>query len=102
MNSDAVTRGLLFLSLTAAGVPGNAAVIFAFISAAFHEGRLSPADAIVLHLASANLMVVGIRCLLEVLASFEIYSVFDDTGCKAVIFIYRTSRSLSGVIVYYM
>ncbi|XP_058616217.1 olfactory receptor class A-like protein 1 [Onychostoma macrolepis] len=95
MNSDALTRGLLFLSLTAAGVPGNAAVICAFVSVAFHEGRLSPADAIVLHLASANLMVVGIRCLLEVLATFQIYNVFDDTGCKTVIFVYRTSRSLS-------
>ncbi len=67
MNSDAVTRGLLFLSLTATGVPGNTAVI---------------------------------RCLLEVLATFEIYNVFDDTGCKAVIFVYRTSRSLSNIILY--
>ncbi|KAI2647861.1 vomeronasal type-1 receptor 1-like protein [Labeo rohita] len=95
MNSDTLTRGLLFLSLAAAGVPGNGAVICAFVSVAYHEGRLSPADAIVLHLASANLMVVGIRCLLEVLATFEIYNVFNDTGCKAVIFVYRTTRSLS-------
>ncbi|KAL1251802.1 hypothetical protein QQF64_019598 [Cirrhinus molitorella] len=95
MNSDTLTRGLLFLSLAAAGVPGNGAVICAFLSVAYHEGRLSPADAIVLHLASANLMVVGIRCLLEVLATFEVYNVFNDTGCKAVIFVYRTTRSLS-------
>uniref|UniRef100_A0A8C1P5N2 Vomeronasal type-1 receptor n=1 Tax=Cyprinus carpio TaxID=7962 RepID=A0A8C1P5N2_CYPCA len=95
MNSDTLTRGLLFLSLAVTGVPGNTAVICAFLSVAYHEGRLSAADTIVLHLASANLMVVGVRCLLEVLATFEIHNVFDDTGCKAVIFIYRTSRSLS-------
>ncbi|XP_051764039.1 olfactory receptor class A-like protein 1 [Ctenopharyngodon idella] len=95
MNPDALTRGLLFLSLAVTGVPGNAVVICAFLSLAYHDGHLSPADAIVLHLASANLAVVAVRCLLEVLATFGIYNVFDDTGCKAVIFIYRTSRSLS-------
>ncbi|XP_067253126.1 olfactory receptor class A related 2 [Chanodichthys erythropterus] len=95
MNPDALTRGLLFLSLAVTGVPGNTIVICAFLSLAYHEGRLSPADAIVLHLASANLAVVAVRCLLEVLATFSVYNVFDDTGCKAVIFIYRTSRSLS-------
>ncbi|XP_051549294.1 olfactory receptor class A-like protein 1 [Myxocyprinus asiaticus] len=95
MTSDFWTRGMLFLSLTVVGVPGNGAVIFAFLLVAYHEGHLLPADAIVLHLASANLMVVAVRCLLEVFATFEIYNVFDNTGCKAVIFIYRTSRSLS-------
>ncbi|KAA0711695.1 Vomeronasal type-1 receptor 97 [Triplophysa tibetana] len=95
MNSDALTRGMLFLSLTVMGVLGNGAVICAFLLAMYREGRLLPADAIVLHLASTNLMVVGVRCLLEVLATFNIYNAFNDVGCKAVIFIYRTSRSLS-------
>lgn len=95
MNPGTLMRGMLFLSLTAVGVPGNGAVICAFLSVLYREGRLLPADAIVLHLASANLMVVGVRCLLEVLATFDIYNAFDNVGCKAVIFIYRTSRSLS-------
>nr|AEQ93192.1 V1R pheromone receptor-like protein 1 [Paramisgurnus dabryanus] len=95
INSDAWTRGMLFLTLALMGIPGNGAVIYAFLSAMCHEGHLLPADAIVLHLASVNLTVVGVRCLLEVLATFEIYNVFNDVGCKAVIFIYRTSRSLS-------
>lgn len=95
MNSEIWTRGMLYLTLTMTGVPGNCIVICAFLSAMHREGRLLPADAIVLHLASANLMVVGVRCLLEVLATFDIYNAFDDIGCKAIIFIYRTSRSLS-------
>ncbi|XP_056613985.1 olfactory receptor class A-like protein 1 [Triplophysa dalaica] len=95
MNSDTLTRGMLFLSLTAMGVLGNGVVICTFLSAMYREGRLLPADAIVMHLASTNLMVVGVRCLLEVLATFDIYNAFNDVGCKAVIFIYRTSRSLS-------
>ncbi|XP_048088038.1 olfactory receptor class A-like protein 1 [Alosa alosa] len=95
MESEILTRGLLYLSLTLLGVPGNSIVIWAFVRLAYQERHLLPADAIVLHLASANLIVVGVRCLLESLATFQLSDVFSDTGCKAVIFLYRTSRSLS-------
>ncbi|XP_047439434.1 olfactory receptor class A-like protein 1 [Mugil cephalus] len=95
MSSEEFVRGMLYVSLTVVGVPGNTAVIVAFLLLFYQENRLLPADAIVLHLACANLLVVGVRCLLETLASFHVVNVFDDIGCKAVIFIYRTSRSLS-------
>nr|XP_019952173.1 PREDICTED: vomeronasal type-1 receptor 3-like [Paralichthys olivaceus]XP_019952174.1 PREDICTED: vomeronasal type-1 receptor 3-like [Paralichthys olivaceus] len=95
MSSEVFVRGMLYLSLTVIGVPGNTAVILAFLLLLHQENRLLPADAIVLHLACMNLLVVGVRCLLETLVSFELADVFSDVGCKAVIFIYRTSRSLS-------
>lgn len=95
MEQQQLVRGMLYLSLTVVGVPGNAAVIWAFLLGLSQEHRLHPADAIVLHLACANLLVVGVRCLLETLADFRLANVFDDTGCKAVIFVFRTSRSLS-------
>uniref|UniRef100_A0A8C5CLR6 Vomeronasal type-1 receptor n=1 Tax=Gadus morhua TaxID=8049 RepID=A0A8C5CLR6_GADMO len=88
-------RAMLYLTLTVVGVPGNLAVIWAFLLALHQERRLLPADTILLHLASVNLLVVGVRCLLETLASFRLASVFGDTGCKSVIFVYRTARSLS-------
>lgn len=95
MSSELFVRGMLYLSLTVVGVPGNTAVILAFLLLLHQENRLLPADAIILHLACANLLVVGVRCLLETLASFRLANIFGDIGCKAVIFVYRTSRSLS-------
>lgn len=95
MQSDLFVRGMLYLFLTVVGVPGNAAIILAFLLLLYQENQLLPADAIVLHLASVNLLVVGVRSLLETLASFRLADVFSDVGCKAVIFVYRTSRSLS-------
>ncbi|TTV91458.1 Vomeronasal type-1 receptor 2 [Bagarius yarrelli] len=95
MDPELLTRGLLYLFLAITGVPGNITVIYAFLMVLHHERRLLTADGIVLHLALANLLVVGVRCILEVFATFEIVNVFDDTGCKAVIFVYRTARSLS-------
>ncbi|XP_059185915.1 olfactory receptor class A-like protein 1 [Centropristis striata] len=95
MSSEEFVRGMLYLSLTVVGVPGNATIILAFLLLLHQENRLLPADVIVLHLACVNLLVVGVRCLLETLASFRLASIFGDVGCKAVIFVYRTSRSLS-------
>ncbi|TNN51533.1 Vomeronasal type-1 receptor 1 [Liparis tanakae] len=95
MPSELFVRGMLYLSLTVVGVPGNAAVILAFLLLLRRESRLLPSDVIVLHLACVNLLVVVVRCLPETLASFRLASVFGDVGCKAVIFVYRTTRSLS-------
>lgn len=89
MQSDLFVLGMLYLFLTVVGVLGNAAVILAFLLLLYQEKRLLPADAIVLHLACVNLLVVGIRCLLETLASFHLAAVFSDVGCKSVIFVYR-------------
>ncbi|XP_058487173.1 olfactory receptor class A-like protein 1 [Solea solea] len=95
MPSEELIRGMLYLSLTVVGVPGNIAVILAFLLLLHQENQLLPADVIVLHLACANLLVVAVRCLLETLASFQLANVFDDHGCKSVIFVHRTARSLS-------
>ncbi|XP_068170756.1 olfactory receptor class A related 2 [Antennarius striatus] len=95
MQSQEFIRGMLYLSLTVVGVPGNVAIIVAFLLLLYQENCLLPADAIILHLACVNLLVVGVRCLLETLASLHLSSIFSDLGCKAVIFVYRTSRSLS-------
>ncbi|XP_072522631.1 olfactory receptor class A related 2 [Salminus brasiliensis] len=90
-----MTRGLLYLFLPMFGIPGNCTVIWAFLRALHQEGSLLPADAIVLHLACANLLVVGVRCVFETLANFQVFNVFNDTGCKSIYFMYRTSRGLS-------
>ncbi|CAJ1050176.1 olfactory receptor class A-like protein 1 [Xyrichtys novacula] len=95
MLSEVFVRGMLYASLTVVGVPGNSAVILAFLIVLYQGNQLLPADAIVLHLACVNLLVVSVRCLIETIASFRLASIFGDLSCKAVIFIYRTSRSLS-------
>ncbi|XP_066527843.1 olfactory receptor class A related 2 [Hoplias malabaricus] len=95
MDGETLTRGLLYLSLAVLGIPGNTLMILAFLLMLHRESRLLPADAIILHLSVANLSVVGVRCVLETLATFRLVNVFNNAGCKGVIFVYRTSRALS-------
>lgn len=95
MQSVEFVRGILYLSLTVVGAPGNICLILAYLILLYQENRLLPADVIILHLSCVNLLVVVVRCLLEFLASFHLAIIFGDVGCKSVIFVYRTSRSLS-------
>lgn len=95
MESESVIRGLLFLFLTVVGIPGNSLVIWAFVRVASRDGCLLPADAIVLHLASANLLVVTVRCLPETLATFRLAAIFNDASCRGIIYVFRTARTLS-------
>ncbi|XP_018580897.1 olfactory receptor class A related 2 [Scleropages formosus] len=95
MQSDELVRGLLYLFLAVVGIPGNCLVIWAFLQAMHTEHQVLPADAIVLHLVSVNLLVVGVRCLLEALATFRLANIFSDAGCKGIIMVYRMARSLS-------
>lgn len=95
MPSELFVRGMLYLTLTVVGVPGNATIILAFLLLLYQKNHLLPSDVIVLHLACVNLLVVVVRCLLETLASLRLPSILGDVGCQVVIFVYRTSRSLS-------
>ncbi|XP_061893528.1 olfactory receptor class A-like protein 1 [Entelurus aequoreus] len=95
MPSEEFVRGMMYLSLTVVGIPGNTAIVVAFLSVLHRDKRLLAADAIVLHLACVNLVVVAVRCLLETLASLRLADIFSEAACKGVIFVYRTSRSLS-------
>ncbi|KAM9813453.1 olfactory receptor class A related 2 [Neosynchiropus ocellatus] len=94
--SEMFVRAALYLSLAVVGVPGNTVVILSLLLLLNQKNQLLPADTIMLHLACVNLLVVAVRCLAETLASFHVAAnVFQDLGCKAIIFIYRTSRALS-------
>ncbi|XP_048408866.1 olfactory receptor class A-like protein 1 [Stegostoma tigrinum] len=90
-----VVKGTLYLLLTVIGIPGNVTIIASFIHVAYYDHKLLAADTIVSNLATVNLLVALVRCIPETTAAFGLKQLFDDNGCKIVIFIYRTTRSLS-------
>lgn len=94
MPSEQFIQAMLYLALMVVGISGNTAVILAFLLLIYKENVLLTADAIVLHLACANLLLVAVRCLLETLASFELTNIFRDAGCKSVTFIQTLELSV--------
>ncbi|XP_072419237.1 olfactory receptor class A related 2 [Chiloscyllium punctatum] len=95
MEGRSGVKGTLYLLLTAIGIPGNIIIIASLIHIAYYDHKLLAADAILSNLATVNLFVVLVRCIPETTAAFGLKQLFDDNGCKIVIFIYRTTRSLS-------
>ncbi|XP_067863868.1 olfactory receptor class A related 2 [Heptranchias perlo] len=95
MEGRSIVKGTLYLLLTVIGIPGNLTIIASFTHIAYCDHKLLPADTIVSNLAIVNLLVVLVRCIPETTAAFGLKQLFDDYGCKIIIFIYRTTRSLS-------
>uniref|UniRef100_UPI00398E58A1 olfactory receptor class A related 2 n=1 Tax=Pristiophorus japonicus TaxID=55135 RepID=UPI00398E58A1 len=95
MEGRSIVKGTFYLLLTMIGIPGNLTIIASFIHIAYCDHKLLPADTIVSNLAIVNLLVVLVRCIPETTAAFGRKQLFDDYGCKIIIFIYRTTRSLS-------
>nr|XP_057910497.1 olfactory receptor class A-like protein 1 [Doryrhamphus excisus] len=88
-------KGVSFLLQTGMGILGNAVVLLAYAHIIFTEPKLLPVDMILCHLAFAHLMLMLTRGVPQTLTVFGYTDLFNDAGCKVIIFSYRISRALS-------
>ncbi|KAG9352804.1 hypothetical protein JZ751_017380 [Albula glossodonta] len=82
-------------SATGLGILGNILVLLAYAHIVLVERRLQPVDAILCHLAFANLLLLLTRCVPQTMTVFGLRNLLDDPGCKVVIYTYRIARALS-------
>ncbi|XP_028302417.1 olfactory receptor class A-like protein 1 [Gouania willdenowi] len=88
-------KGVSFLLQTAMGILGNTVVLLAYTHIVYSESKLLPVDMILCHLAFVNLMLLLVRCIPQTMTVFGLRDLFNDPGCKVVIYAYRISRALS-------
>ncbi|XP_036387110.1 olfactory receptor class A-like protein 1 [Megalops cyprinoides] len=88
-------KGVSFLLQTGLGILGNVLVLLAYVAIVLAEHRLQPVDAILCHLAFANLLLLLTRCVPQTMTVFGLRNLLDDPGCKVVIYSYRIARALS-------
>lgn len=88
-------KGVSFLLQTGLGILANTLVLLAYAHMLLRESRLTPADAILCHLAFADLLLLLTRGVPQTLSVFGVRNLLGDAGCKAVIYLYRVSRALS-------
>ncbi|XP_054640394.1 olfactory receptor class A-like protein 1 [Dunckerocampus dactyliophorus] len=88
-------KGVSFLLQTGMGILGNIVVLLAYGHIIFTEPKLLPVDMILCHLALANLMLMLTRGVPQTITVFGHTNLFNDPGCKVIIFSYRISRALS-------
>ncbi|KAG2468029.1 olfactory receptor class A-like protein 1 [Polypterus senegalus] len=95
MDTRAIMKATGFVVLTLVSIPSNLIIFCAFLHTQLADGKLMPADVILCHLVWANLMVAFSRSIPQTLSAFGNKNLFDDIGCKIVIFWFRVFRGLS-------
>ncbi|XP_039605775.1 olfactory receptor class A-like protein 1 [Polypterus senegalus] len=95
MDTRAIFKASSFLILTVISVPSNLFICCAFLHTLLTEAKLTPADVILWHLALTNLTSTFTRSFSQMLTAFGYHNIYDDFGCKMVLFFFRVSRTLS-------
>ncbi|KAG2468028.1 ORA1 protein, partial [Polypterus senegalus] len=95
MEPRLVLKAAGFIFLDTVGIPGNLTILLFFARLSYFQGKLQTSDVIITHLASFNLVVVLLRGIPQALTALGYRNLFNDNGCKAVIYIYRICRAMS-------
>ncbi|XP_044529512.1 vomeronasal type-1 receptor 2-like [Gracilinanus agilis] len=96
MVSSEVIFGMAFFFQCAIGVAGNLLLLILYGYIAFKKPKeKKPMDLILAHLTLANMATLFTRGIPEIMFCFGMRNIFNDLGCKVVMYIYRISRGLS-------
>ncbi|XP_034978115.1 olfactory receptor class A-like protein 1 [Zootoca vivipara] len=89
-----VMNMLGFISLDMIGIPGNLAILCAFLKATCQQ-NFTPSEIILGKLALANLLVILTRGVPLTLQAFGIHTMHDNLTCGITLYIYCVSRAMS-------
>ncbi|XP_044529527.1 vomeronasal type-1 receptor 1-like [Gracilinanus agilis] len=96
MVSSELIFGVVFIFQCAIGIVGNSLLFVLYICIAFKKPQeKKPMDLILAHLTLANMATLFTRGIPEIMFCFGMRNIFNDLGCKVVMYIYRISRGLS-------
>ncbi|XP_043931989.1 uncharacterized protein LOC122805788 [Protopterus annectens] len=87
--------GIIFFLMTITGIVGNLLVLAVFLHSALYDCKLKKAEIILVNLAASNLLVFLTGGVPNFLYVFGVKNVFNDIGCKLIVFIFRASRALT-------
>nr|XP_020043669.1 vomeronasal type-1 receptor 1-like [Castor canadensis] len=96
MFASDLTFGFFLLSEISFGLTGNL-LFFALhmYTILFQHHLRKPIDVIFTHLALVNVLTIMFRLIPDTMSSFRGGHLFNDVGCKTVLYIYRVTWNLS-------
>ncbi|XP_028714912.1 vomeronasal type-1 receptor 4-like [Peromyscus leucopus] len=86
---------IIFLSQTTIGILGNVSLMFYYLVLYYREHILKPIDLILVHLMTANAMIILSLGVPHTMAAFGLMQFLNDFGCRLVIYIQTVGRSVS-------
>ncbi|XP_036032470.1 vomeronasal type-1 receptor 4-like [Onychomys torridus] len=86
---------LIFLSQTVIGILGKFSLTFYYLVLYYRECTLKPSDLILVHLMTANAMIILSLGVPHTMAAFGLMQFLNDLGCRILIYIQTVGRSVS-------
>ncbi|XP_043932217.1 olfactory receptor class A-like protein 1 [Protopterus annectens] len=83
-----------FVLLLVIGISANFTILMLFLVSAISDKKLMPTDFILTKLSFVNIVVVLVRGIPQTLTALGMQKLFNDNGCKFVVFTYRVCRAM--------
>ncbi|XP_028714913.1 vomeronasal type-1 receptor 4-like [Peromyscus leucopus] len=90
-----LVKRIIFLSQTTIGILGNFSLIFYYLVIYYRECILKPTDLILVHLMTANVMIIISLGVPHTMAAFGLKKFLNNFGCRLLLYIQAFSRSVS-------
>uniref|UniRef100_A0A8C5MHJ7 Vomeronasal type-1 receptor n=1 Tax=Leptobrachium leishanense TaxID=445787 RepID=A0A8C5MHJ7_9ANUR len=95
MDLQSVFKAAGFLLLVIIGIPGNIFILLQFTYIRLLEKKLLPANALLITLAVANLLIIFSRIIPQSFNALGVEDLLNDSECKLTILTFRVSRAMS-------
>ncbi|XP_059109277.1 vomeronasal type-1 receptor 4-like [Peromyscus eremicus] len=95
MNFWILAIRITFLSQTTIGILGNFSLIFYYLVLYYRECILKPTDLILVHLMTANAMVILSLGVPHTMAAFGLKKFLNSFGCRLLLYMQAFGRSMS-------
>ncbi|XP_005086787.1 vomeronasal type-1 receptor 4-like [Mesocricetus auratus] len=88
--------GIFLMSQLCVGVTGNSLLFILYMYTFFFKPHFKKLiDSISMHLTIVNMLMIIFTLIPHIMSSFGVPKFLDDTGCRAVLFVFRVSRGQS-------
>ncbi|XP_031209684.1 vomeronasal type-1 receptor 4-like [Mastomys coucha] len=95
MESRNMAIGIVLLVQSVLGILGNVSLLFYSLILYYKECTLQVVDMILTHVFTSNSLIILSKGLAQIMGAFGWNHVFNDVGCKHILYVYRLGRSMS-------
>ncbi|XP_052583159.1 vomeronasal type-1 receptor 4-like [Peromyscus californicus insignis] len=88
-------KEIVFLFMTVLGTLGNISVTVNYMISLLGGPEKKPIHLILIHLAFTNIIILLVKGLPKIIATFGLRNFLDDIGCKIVVYLERVARGVS-------
>ncbi|XP_036024572.1 vomeronasal type-1 receptor 4-like [Onychomys torridus] len=95
MDHKDLSIGIVFLLQSTVGIVGNVCLLSRYLIHYYTEQALKTTDLILIHMFTANSLIILSKGLFYIMTSFGVVGFLNDFGCNFLLYIQRLGRNMS-------